>query len=104
MVIGREFIWLHMGKTGGDSTKQMFDNLNGILYSDPRHDPSKHSGMKRTDIDTTLLQDKKIICNIRRLPSWTKSFKQQRLLTHKELLTIDQLCVAAENHILGSIT
>ena len=99
MVIGNEFVWLHLGKTGGDSTKQMFDCLTGILFADDKSQKEKHFNMNRTDINPELLQNKKIICNIRRLPSWLLSFKQHRIATKNDRLTIEQLCNAAENHI-----
>ena len=99
MVIGKNFIWLHMGKTGGNSTKLMFEGLDGILYTDSIHDPKKHSNLTRTDIDATLLQDKKIICNIRKLPAWIKSYRQQRIVVHNKVLTLEELCMSAEGHI-----
>ena len=60
MVIGNEFVWLHMGKTGGDSTKEMFDCLAGILFADHKSQKEKHFVMNRTDINPELLKNKKI--------------------------------------------
>ena len=104
MVIGNDFVWLHMGKTGGNSTKLMFDILTGITYSDSIHDPAKHLNINRVDIDQSLLQNRKIICNIRMLPAWIKSFKEQIIITRKKTLTLDELCNSAESHIKSYTT
>ena len=77
MVIGERFAWGHLGKTGGDSTLEMFRVVgNVILYADPQESPEKHDTFvqkeKKTGLDLT--NGKERILNIRRLPSWVMSF------------------------------
>ena len=78
MVIGERFVWAHIPKTGGDSTKSMFDVISkSILYADKAIDNTKHdSFIKKQEYVNIDLSQKKRIANIRRLPHYILSFSQ----------------------------
>lgn len=68
MVIGDKFAWVHIPKTGGDSTHLLFRELenDSLRFIDG---PEKHNSFQRegiTDLDR--------ISNIRRLPALLKSW------------------------------
>lgn len=69
MIITNKFCWGHLGKTGGDSTKTMFDilELKDIILSHEVTDPNKHLNFRKYP---DLCKDKKKILNIRRLATW----------------------------------
>ena len=76
MVIGPDFVWAHMPKTGGTSVVEMFGLVDNSLDIDAAHDNVlTHDTFAvkeaRTGID---LSGKQRLLNIRRLPAWIISF------------------------------
>lgn len=78
MVIGERFVWGHLGKTGGDSVRKMFDVLGPgvIVYADPVESPGKHQTFfeKEQLLGYDLTKERERILTIRRLPSWALSY------------------------------
>lgn len=86
MIIGKEFVWGHFGKTGGDSVRNMFRCVpkKEILFADPNSSRKKHrrfSDIER-DLGVDLGVGKKKIMNIRRLSSWALSFANHMNYTY----------------------
>jgi len=76
MVIGKDFVWAHLGKAAGNSTLSMFLEIDHFLtYSDPIDSHSKHLSFmdKENELDISL-EGKRRLLNIRRLPSWILSY------------------------------
>jgi hypothetical protein len=76
MVIGEQFAWCHMQKTGGDATLLLFGVVGRlIVHADPRNEQAKHAtfGEREREVGGKLLA-----CNIRRLPAWSLSWAQQQ--------------------------
>ena len=74
MVIGEQFAWCHMQKTGGDVTLeffQLFPEL--IVHADPRNTQAKHATFAEREPE---VRGKVLACNIRRLPAWMLSWDQ----------------------------
>jgi hypothetical protein len=71
MVIGERFAWVHMPKTGGDATYQMFASVPGLIrFSDPLDSNDKHASFWEREAEVA---GKQLVMNIRRLPAWTLS-------------------------------
>jgi len=79
MIIGENFVWSHMPKTGGTTIEYIFNNILdkdklGIVHIDGRDSIQKHDSIwikeKRLAID---LSNKAHILNIRRMPNWVLS-------------------------------
>ena len=75
MVIGPDFVWSHMPKTGGTSTKRMFDIVCGErpdMYMDHGiHNINKHDNITIKDSKVNLgLNTKHRIMGFRQLPTW----------------------------------
>jgi hypothetical protein len=70
MIIGRDFAWAHIAKTGGDATAEYFmfvkDRLG--LEIDAASTSLKHRVFPKR------VHDRKLYLNIRRLPGWYLSF------------------------------
>lgn len=75
MVIGEDFAWAHLAKTGGNSTLKMFMILDRLVqYHDPIDSHKKHLSFEIKEEELGIsLKNKKRILNIRRLPSWILS-------------------------------
>jgi hypothetical protein len=74
MVIGEQFAWCHMPKTGGDTTLELFQLLPRlIVHADPRNVEAKHTTFAEREHEIT---GKLLACNLRRLPAWTLSWDQ----------------------------
>lgn len=74
MVIGENFAWGHLQKTGGDATLGMFQLFPDlILHADPRNVQEKHRPFGEPEHD---IQGKLLLCNLRRLPAWSLSWAQ----------------------------
>ncbi|HNX68302.1 MAG TPA: hypothetical protein PLL75_00975 [Candidatus Omnitrophota bacterium] len=88
MFITERFCWGHLGKTGGDSTKAMFDllGLKDILLAHGKEDPDKH---KFFSDHPDLCAGKPRILNIRRLPMWLVS-RWNHLYRRDHLQKIDR--------------
>jgi hypothetical protein len=74
MVIGKEFAWAHLPKTGGDATLALFRILDDLIeYADPEDTNDKHAFFEaRAD----QIRGKLLAMNMRRLPSWVLSRAQ----------------------------
>lgn len=79
MIIAKNFIWLHIPKTGGDITRELFFEINKgknfILKYEPSNRQEKHIYYK--DLQNKfpeLIKNKTIICNFRKLPNWMLSW------------------------------
>lgn len=92
MVIGKHFVWGHMGKTGGDSVHKMFACLpqKYIEYADDTRKPDKHFSFakREADMGIDLSNSRKRILNIRRLPSWALSYGYHKL--HRQGVPFDR--------------
>jgi len=71
MIIGREFVWAHLGKAGGEMTHALFNLFPDVIeFADEVHTPAQHQAFQdRAD----QVAGRKRVLNIRRLPSWMLS-------------------------------
>jgi hypothetical protein len=71
MVIGKEFAWAHLPKTGGDTTRTLFESFPGLVqFADPGDANAKHVTFhERMDV----VRGKLLAMNVRRLPAWVLS-------------------------------
>lgn len=77
MIIGEDWVWAHIGKTGGDATLQLFEVVPDlIVHADDRTERRKHHTFKERG-DEALSKTLKVV-NVRRLPSWQLSIVQHR--------------------------
>lgn len=77
MVIGKDFVWAHIPKTGGTSVRDMFDYFPmRIVFGDSNKDKTKHDSFRqreeRYNVDLTISR-KRIAC-FRRLPNFLLSY------------------------------
>jgi hypothetical protein len=71
MVIGKEFAWSHLPKTGGDATLVLFKLFpEAILYADYEDSNVKHTPFGDRE---ERVAGKSLAMNIRRLPFWVLS-------------------------------
>jgi hypothetical protein len=71
MVIGRQFVWAHLPKTGGDATAAMLAAVPGLVeFADPPDTEDKHLPLFAEGRE---IAGKLIVMNIRRLPAWALS-------------------------------
>ena len=76
MVIGRDFAWAHLPKTGGDATHHMFASVPGLVeFADPLDSNDKHLPFFAREEE---VEGKLLVMNIRRLPAWMLSGAQHR--------------------------
>jgi hypothetical protein len=74
MVIGERFAWAHMPKTGGDTTRELFQLFPGLVqHADPGDTNEKHAVFTRRRED---IEGKVLAMNFRRLPAWVLSRAQ----------------------------
>ena len=71
MVIGERFAWAHLPKTGGDTTRELFELFPGFVHhADPGDTNDKHATFEdRAD----TVRGKTLAMNFRRLPAWVLS-------------------------------
>ena len=75
MVISDHFIWLHIPKTAGDATLQMFQQLGAKWrVLDPHTDPRKHGTIADAYAREPESRDFAVIANLRRLPEVALSY------------------------------
>lgn len=102
MIHHSQFIWTHIGRTGGYSVDKMFRILNRAdVYLDPIDatfsDWKRHQTYEQRaeEMEEDWLVGKKRILNIRRLPNWVLSFaefkkKYQKIpFTHENLVQVE---------------
>ena len=71
MVIGEQFAWGHLEKTGGDATVDFFMAVPELVrFADPPSSPEKHCRFDSREPET---RGKVLALNIRRLPAWVLS-------------------------------
>jgi hypothetical protein len=76
MVIGRDFAWAHLPKTGGDATLAMFQAVPGLVqFADPADSEDKHMPFFGREKEVA---GKLLVMNIRRLPHWVLSGAQHK--------------------------
>lgn len=76
MIIGKRFAWGHLGKTGGTATERLFQLFPElIVHADETVTNAKHDvfAARRADV-----KGKRLLLNLRRLPSWLLSFHQHK--------------------------
>jgi hypothetical protein len=72
MIIGRDFVWAHLAKAGGEMTHAMFQVFPELVeFADPPHTVDQHLAFE--DREEQLVGKQRVL-NIRRLPSWMLSF------------------------------
>jgi hypothetical protein len=81
MIIDDNFIWLHMAKMGGDSTRSLFAILlpDLVIHTEPdsqEHLEYKHDHLisRKNKDPKFIFADKDCILNFRRLPNFIRSF------------------------------
>ncbi len=68
MVIGKEFAWAHIPKTGGCTTLALFEMFPELLeHTDPSNSNAKHSLFRDREDE---IEGKLLVSTIRRLPDW----------------------------------
>ena len=71
MIYNDNFIWVHLGKTGGDSTRKLFNIVNkGDLKIIPEEDPNKHTSVYEI---LELTKARTVLLNVRPLDEWALS-------------------------------
>ena len=74
MVIGHDFAWAHLPKTGGDATLALFGLFPDLIeFSDPADSNDKHTLFESR---ASQIRGKVLAMNFRRLPSWVLSRAQ----------------------------
>jgi hypothetical protein len=74
MVIGERFAWVHLPKTGGTATLELFKLFPElIVLGDFEDTNAKHTLFTERE---DQVRDKRLVMNIRRLPLWTLSRAQ----------------------------
>ena len=83
MVISEKFIWLHLGKTGGNFTHCIFQKylIEHLLHIDCISDPNKHLHLAHANIKYPQYNvlEKDLILNFRKLPSWIISNNRHKI-------------------------
>jgi hypothetical protein len=71
MVIGERFAWAHLPKTGGDTTRGLFELFPGLIrHADPSDTNAKHDTFHDR---REAIAGKTLAMNFRRLPEWVLS-------------------------------
>jgi hypothetical protein len=71
VVIGERFAWAHLPKTGGDTTRTLFELFPGLVsFADPGDTNDKHRAFHECP---DLVRGKRLAMNFRRLPAWVLS-------------------------------
>jgi hypothetical protein len=74
MVIGNDFAWSHLPKTGGDATLSMFRVFIDLVeFADREDSNDKHAHFRAR---AQRIRGKLLVMNIRRLPAWILSRAQ----------------------------
>jgi hypothetical protein len=74
VVIGDDFAWAHLPKTGGDATLAMFGVFPDLVrFADPDDSNDKHAHFAERAQE---IRGKVLVMNFRRLPSWVLSRAQ----------------------------
>lgn len=76
MIIGRQFAWAHLPKTGGDATFELFQLFPDlVVFAHSRKEKEKHNRFRAHEAKIT---GKLLVMNIRRLPAWMLSMSQHQ--------------------------
>ena len=71
MISAKNFIWLHLPKTGGTSTAALFRRLNlADTVIDPDETDDKHQSIEARSAEACIVSYQKRIITTRRLSSW----------------------------------
>jgi hypothetical protein len=72
VIIGRDFVWAHLAKAGGEMTHALFNLFPEVIeFADGAHTLEQHTAF---DDRADRVAGKLRVLNIRRLPSWMLSF------------------------------
>jgi hypothetical protein len=72
MIIGRDFVWAHLAKAGGEMTHALFNVFPDVVeFADDAHTLAQHTAFEDRP---EQVAGKRRVLNIRRLPSWMLSF------------------------------
>lgn len=72
MVIGKDFVWAHLAKAGGETTHALFRVFPEVIeFADKAHTVAQHTAFQDRPDEVA---GKQRVLNIRRLPSWMLSF------------------------------
>lgn len=89
MVFGKDFVWLHLGKTGGTTTEHLFSHFcSDIVYhSDKFKDIRKHQTLDeiKQRFPKENFDEKEKIIGIRNILDWIISHNCDRLRGHSGL-------------------
>jgi hypothetical protein len=78
VVIGERFAWAHLPKAGGDATAVMFAAVPGLVrFADPFNSNDKHMPFFGREEEVA---GKLLVMNIRRLPSWSLSAANHKVV------------------------
>lgn len=102
MIIGEKFLWLHLGKAAGTTTRHMFHTLRGMVDNTIEMNEKGFNGHdnidKRTNFydepfkyDEEYLYGLDKIINIRRLPSYILSRCEHAFKSHGVKYTKDHM-------------
>ena len=76
MIVSETFVWAHLPKTGGDATATMIGQVPRlVLMADHPMDHAKHVGFSQR---RGSIEGKRLVANLRRLPSWAYSYMHHR--------------------------
>lgn len=71
MIVGRDFVWAHLGKAGGEMTHALFSLFPDVIeFADGAHTVEQHTAFQDRP---EMVAGKLRILNIRRLPTWMLS-------------------------------
>jgi hypothetical protein len=72
MVSGKDFVWAHLAKAGGEMTHALFNIFPEVIeFADESHTVAQHTAFQDRKDEVS---GKVRVLNIRRLPSWMLSF------------------------------
>jgi hypothetical protein len=103
MIYGKDFVWLHLGKTGGTTVSHLFSKCPEIVeFRDLDADPVKHQGIsdikeRLPDID---FETKDKIIGFRKIINWIVSHNHHMLRAFPERFTLKQI---EEKSLMGFI-
>jgi len=98
MIITKEFIWFHLGKTGGDMFHYLMNKYykEHIIFQHDIKDPHKHVNVPPKEYEHI----KKYVMGFRRLPSWIISHNRHKLKNECKYLSYEEVEEHTKNNRL----
>lgn len=98
MIITKEFIWFHLGKTGGDMFHYLMNKYykEHIIFQHDTKDPRKHIKVPPKEYEHI----KKYVIGFRRLPSWIISHNRHKLKNECKYLSYEEIVEHTKNNTL----